>query len=59
MLPVAFVAYFPATALLDRTNEIIVQPWLAAIAPLVGLVLYLIALRIWNRASRGYQSAGT
>ncbi len=59
VLPVAFVAYFPATVLLDRTNEIIVQPWLAAIAPLVGLCLYLSALRIWHRASRGYQSAGT
>jgi ABC-2 type transport system permease protein len=59
VLPVAFVAYFPATVLLDRTNEIIVVPWLAAVAPLVGLVLYLIALRIWHRASRGYQSAGT
>ena len=58
-LPVAFVAYFPASVLLERTNEIIVVPWLAAVAPLVGLALYLVALRIWQRASRGYQSAGT
>jgi ABC-2 type transport system permease protein len=58
-LPVAFVAYFPASVLLEKTNEIMVVPWLAAVAPLIGLALYLIALRIWRRASRGYQSAGT
>ncbi len=57
-LPVAFVAYFPASALLDRTNELIVSPWVAWIAPLIGLGLFLIALRIWQRASRGYQSSG-
>jgi ABC-2 type transport system permease protein len=58
-LPVAFVAYFPASALLDRTNELIVNPWVAWIAPLVGLCLFLVALRIWKRASRGYQSSGS
>jgi len=58
-LPVAFVAYFPAAALLDRTNELIAIPWAAWIAPLIGLGLFLIALRVWNRASRGYQSSGT
>jgi len=58
-LPVAFVAYFPASALLDRTNELIVAGWAAWIAPLIGLGLFLVALRIWKRASRGYQSSGT
>ena len=58
-LPVAFVAYFPATTLLDRTGEAIVPGWLAAGAPLVGAGLFVAALRIWRRASRGYQSSGT
>jgi ABC-2 type transport system permease protein len=57
-LPVAFVAYFPASALLDRTDEVLVSPWVAWIAPLIGLGLFLVALRIWHRASRGYQSSG-
>ena len=57
-LPVAFVAYFPASTLLDRSNELLVSPWLAAAAPLVGLALFLLALRIWRRASRRYQSSG-
>lgn len=58
-LPVAFVAYFPASALLDRTDDLIVPGWLAWLAPLVGLAVFLLALRIWHRASRGYQSSGT
>jgi ABC-2 type transport system permease protein len=58
-LPVAFVAYFPASALLDKAGEVVVPAWAAWIAPLVGMVSFLGALRIWRRASRGYQSAGT
>ncbi len=59
VLPVAFVAWFPASALLDRTGGLIVPGWLAWLAPLVGLGAFLVALRIWHRASRGYQSSGT
>jgi ABC-2 type transport system permease protein len=59
LLPVAFVAWFPASALLDRTGDLIVPGWLAWLAPLVGLGAFLVALRIWHRASRGYQSSGT
>jgi ABC-2 type transport system permease protein len=58
-VPVAFVAYFPATALFERTNELIAIPWAAWVTPLIGLALYLFALSVWHRASRGYQSAGT
>lgn len=58
-LPVAFVAYFPASALLHRTDGLLVPTWLAWCAPLVGLCLFLVSLRIWHRASRGYQSSGT
>lgn len=58
-LPVAFVAYFPASTLLDRDGEIVVPAWLAWTAPLAGVGLFLAALQLWRRASRGYQSAGT
>lgn len=59
VLPVAFVAFLPASAILDRTDELRVSPVLAWVAPLVGLCLFLIAIRIWTRQSRHYQSAGT
>jgi ABC-2 type transport system permease protein len=61
-LPVAFVAYFPASTLLERSDETILPSplaWLAWSAPVVGLGLFLVALRVWRRASREYQSAGT
>lgn len=58
-MPVAFVAYLPASVLLDRTDGLHVVPWLGVAAPLLGLGLFLIALRIWRRQSRHYQSAGS
>jgi ABC-2 type transport system permease protein len=57
-LPVAFVAFLPATVILDRTDSLHVSPVLASVTPLVGLTLFLIALRIWNSQSRHYQSSG-
>ena len=57
-LPVAFVAFLPATLLLDRQDSLHVSPTLAAFAPVVGVVLFTIALRIWRWQSRNYQSSG-
>jgi len=57
-LPVAFVAFLPSTLILNRRDSLHVSPVLAAIAPLVGGTLFLIALRIWRWQSRNYQSSG-
>jgi ABC-2 type transport system permease protein len=57
-LPVAFVAFLPATLLLDRHDSLHVSPALAALAPLLGVVLFLLALRVWRWQSRNYQSSG-
>lgn len=58
VLPVAFVAFFPASVLLNREGDLAVPLWLATAAPLVGVLLFSIAVRIWNFQSRHYQSSG-
>lgn len=57
-LPLAFVAYFPATVLLARTDELLVHPLFAYLAPLAGLLWFALAYRLWQRETRHYQSAG-
>jgi ABC-2 type transport system permease protein len=58
-LPLAFVAYVPATVLLDRTDELQVNPVLAYVAPAIGVLWITIAVRVFNRELRTYQSAGS
>jgi viologen exporter family transport system permease protein len=58
-LPLAFVAYVPATVLLDRTAELQVNPVLAYVAPAIGVLWIAIAIRVFNRELRNYQSAGS
>ena len=58
VLPLAFVAYVPATVLLDRTDDLQVNPALAYLAPLVGVIWMTAAVWIFNRELRNYQSAG-
>jgi len=57
-LPVAFMAYFPATVLFDRTAELQVHPFIAYAAPLAGVLWMAIALWIFEREMRNYKSAG-
>lgn len=59
VLPLAFVAYLPASVLLNRTNELYVAPALAYGAPLVGFVTFTLAYRFWRRQLRHYQSTGS
>lgn len=57
-LPLAFMAYFPATVLLNRTGELSVPPALSYAAPLVGVVWWLLAVYCFQHELKRYQSAG-
>jgi ABC-2 type transport system permease protein len=57
-LPLAFVAYVPATVLLGREGELSIPHWLAVAAPLVGAMLFAGAYRVWARQIRHYSSSG-
>ena len=59
VLPVAFVAYMPASAILGRSSDLIVWSWIPWITPILGVVLFSIAVRIWRINSGNYQSSGS
>lgn len=58
VLPLAFVAYIPATVILDRTTDLQVNPILAYVAPAAGVIWLAVAIRVFNRELRNYQSSG-
>jgi ABC-2 type transport system permease protein len=57
-IPVAFMAYFPAVVLLERTAELQIHPIIAYGAPLAGVVWMGIALWVFRHEMRHYQSSG-
>ncbi len=57
VFPLAFIAYFPATTVLGRSGELAL-PWLAALAPLVGVILFAAAYLYWRSQIRHYTSTG-
>lgn len=59
VLPVAFVAYFPATVLLGRAGEVHVASWLLWAAPLAGPVLLFLAYLVWRTQIQHYESTGS
>lgn len=59
VLPVAFVAYIPASVVLGHARELTVQPPLAYLAPLVGGLVFALAALLWRHELPQYQSSGT
>jgi ABC-2 type transport system permease protein len=58
VVPVAFVAYVPASVVLGRTSELAILPGLAYVAPLVGVVVFGLAYLLWRHELPQYQSSG-
>jgi ABC-2 type transport system permease protein len=59
VIPVAFVAYIPASVLLNRTNGLHVAPVVAYGAPVIGLLWFVAAYQLWRFQVRHYQSSGS
>lgn len=58
VFPLAFIAYFPASVLLGRTDELYAPAWLAVLSPVAGAVAAVAAYRFWRRQTRYYSSSG-
>jgi ABC-2 type transport system permease protein len=59
VVPVAFVAWVPASVLLGRANELPFPEWIAWCTPLFGVVLMTVAWWLFLRESKQYQSTGS
>ena len=58
LVPVAFVAYFPALYVLDKDDELGLPRALQYASPLVAVLAVLVAGAVWRNAVRHYRSAG-
>jgi ABC-2 type transport system permease protein len=58
VLPMAFVAYFPASYILDKPDPLGVPSWVPFASPAVALVAAIVAAYVWRFAIRHYRSAG-
>lgn len=59
VVPLAFVSYVPAGALLGRETVPALPEAVRWGSPLVGVAFLLIALRVWRVGERRYQSTGS
>lgn len=55
VLPFAFISFFPVAYLLDQGST----PWLGLLTPLVAVYCAVVALTIFRRGLRRYESSGT
>lgn len=59
LLPLAFIAYLPATAILGRTGELWLPGWFAYTSLVVGPLIFWGGYRFFMRQSRQYSSPGS
>jgi viologen exporter family transport system permease protein len=58
VMPMAFVAYFPALYVLDKPDPLGLPQFLQFVSPLVAVAVGLVAAGLWRTAVRHYRSAG-
>jgi ABC-2 type transport system permease protein len=58
VVPLAFVAYFPALYVLGKDDELGLPAALRYVSPAVAVVATLVAGAVWRNAVRHYRSAG-
>lgn len=56
-IPFAFVNFYPAAVLLDQEGQLF-PGWIGWLTPLVGVLVFLVAYRVWMRGVNRYSSAG-
>ncbi|WP_406423157.1 hypothetical protein OH809_07320 [Streptomyces sp. NBC_00873] len=54
----AFIAYLPSAALLDRLDELPLPPWLAWASPVAGVIIFALGYAFFRRMTRHYSSPG-
>jgi ABC-2 type transport system permease protein len=59
VLPLAFVSYYPALYLLDRSDPLGLPDWLRLASPVAALVLGACACAGWSIGVKRYQSTGS
>jgi ABC-2 type transport system permease protein len=59
VVPVAFINFYPAAAILGKNpgTAFPIEP--AAIVPVIGMMLFTLSVMFWNRALKKYQSTGS
>ncbi len=59
ILPFAFMNFYPSLILLDKTSSSPFTDWLPYASPLVGIVIFILSIKVWNYGLSKYQSSGS
>jgi len=59
-LPYAFINYYPVMIVFpEKSSEMLFNKYLSFGTPVIGAIMFIIALRIWNIGIKNYQSTGS
>jgi ABC-2 type transport system permease protein len=59
IIPLACVNYFPALAIIDKSDPLGSPVWFQWISPAVGILFLLLSLQVWKIGVRHYRSTGS
>ena len=59
VIPLGFIAYYPAAYLLGKAESVMFSPYLAMLTPLFAVLFFTIAVFMWRWGLRNYKSTGT
>jgi len=59
VVPLACISYFPALAILERRDSLGTPAFVSWVSPGIGVLFFLVSLRVWKFGVRHYRSTGS
>jgi ABC-2 type transport system permease protein len=59
IIPLGCINYFPAMAILEKSDSLKSPIWFQWISPMAGVIFFLISLKIWKFGVKHYKSTGS
>jgi ABC-2 type transport system permease protein len=59
IIPLACVNYFPALAIMEKSDPLNTPVWFQWTSPLIGLIFLWVSLKVWKSGVRHYHSTGS
>ncbi|MEC7228033.1 MAG: ABC-2 family transporter protein, partial [Candidatus Latescibacterota bacterium] len=59
IIPLACITYYPALALLEKTDPLGSSVLFQSLSPVIGIAFFYVCIQIWHAGVRHYRSTGS
>jgi len=59
IVPIAFISFYPVCEILGKSGQIVFPVSVSVCTPIIGIIMFILAITIFNLGLKNYESAGS